>query len=74
MRRSPVRSERDPVRLARAGVVLVEHDVTAVMRTSDRVVVLHQSRLLADGPPAQVQADERVRSAYLGNPGKVLAR
>jgi ABC-type branched-subunit amino acid transport system ATPase component len=75
------RAERDELaalvrRVADAGVtvVLVEHDVAAVMRTSDRVVVLDHGRLLADGPPAQVQADERVRGAYLGNPGKEPAR
>jgi Branched-chain amino acid transport system / permease component/Branched-chain amino acid ATP-binding cassette transporter len=63
-------------RVADSGVtvVLVEHDVAAVMRTSDRVVVLDHGRLLADGPPARVQADERVRGAYLGNPGKEPAR
>jgi branched-chain amino acid transport system ATP-binding protein len=75
------RAERDELtalvrRVADAGVtvVLVEHDVAAVMRTSDRVVVLDHGRLLADGSPAQVQADERVRGAYLGNPGKEPAR
>jgi branched-chain amino acid transport system permease protein len=75
------RAERDELaalvrRVADAGVtvVLVEHDVAAVMRTSDRVVVLDHGRLLADGQPAQVQADERVRGAYLGNPGKEPAR
>jgi ABC-type branched-subunit amino acid transport system ATPase component/ABC-type branched-subunit amino acid transport system permease subunit len=63
-------------RVAESGVtvVLVEHDVAAVMRTSDRVVVLDHGRLLADGPPARVQADERVRGAYLRNPGKEPAR
>jgi ABC-type branched-subunit amino acid transport system ATPase component len=62
--------------VAAAGVtvVLVAHEVARVLRTSDRVVVLDHGRLLADGPPAQVQADERVRGAYLGNPGKEPAR
>jgi branched-chain amino acid transport system permease protein len=75
------RVERDELaalvrRVADSGVtvVLVEHDVAAVMRTSDRVVVLDHGRLLAAGPPARVQADERVRGAYLGNPGKEPAR
>jgi branched-chain amino acid transport system ATP-binding protein len=47
-------------------VVLVEHDVGFVMGLCDRVVVLDLGRVLADGPPAQVQADAAVRAAYLG--------
>jgi ABC-type branched-subunit amino acid transport system ATPase component len=47
-------------------VLLVEHDVAAVMSVSDRVVVLNHGQLLADGTAAAVQADPRVRAAYLG--------
>jgi branched-chain amino acid transport system ATP-binding protein len=55
-------------RVADAGVtvLLVEHDVAAIMATSDRVVVLDHGRLLADGPPATVEVDGQVRAAYLG--------
>lgn len=47
-------------------VLLVEHDVAAVMDVSDRVLVLNLGELLADGPAAEVREDERVRAAYLG--------
>jgi ABC-type branched-subunit amino acid transport system ATPase component len=47
-------------------MVLVEHDVDFVMANCHRVVVLQQGAVLAEGTPAEVQADEAVRLAYLG--------
>jgi ABC-type branched-subunit amino acid transport system ATPase component len=47
-------------------VLLVEHDVAAVMEVSDRVVVLNLGALLADGTATQVRNDQHVRAAYLG--------
>jgi len=57
--------------IARKGVavVLVEHDMKLVMRISDRVLVLDQGRVLAEGTPQQVRSDPRVIEAYLGRHG-----
>ena len=47
-------------------VVLVEHDVPAVMRICDRIVVLDQGAKIAEGTPAEIAANPRVVEAYLG--------
>jgi len=47
-------------------VLLVEHKMDVVRRLADRVIVLHEGALVADGPPAEVVASAIVREAYLG--------
>jgi branched-chain amino acid transport system ATP-binding protein len=47
-------------------VVLVEHDMSAVMRISDRIVVLNFGTKIAEGTPLEVQENEAVIGAYLG--------
>ena len=53
--------DRDGVTL-----LIVEHDLDFVMRASDRVIVMNDGQVIAQGSPDEVRADERVVDAYLG--------
>ena len=47
-------------------IVLVEHKMKLVMNVSDRITVLHQGQVLADGTPGEIRANELVQRTYLG--------
>ena len=48
-------------------VVLIEHDMRVVFHLADRITVLDQGGLLAEGTPQEIAANEAVQAAYLGN-------
>jgi branched-chain amino acid transport system ATP-binding protein len=63
------------VRLARErgiSVLFTEHDMDVVFAHADRIIVLDRGRILAEGTPAEVRNDPRVREVYLGS-GRMVA-
>lgn len=52
-------------------IILIEHNLSEVMRICQRLVVLDNGRNLASGEPRAVMADPAVQAAYLGTAGKV---
>ena len=47
-------------------ILLVEHKMDVVRSLADRIIVLHNGRLVADGEPAEVIGSAMVQEAYLG--------
>ena len=53
--------------------VVIEHDMKAIVRTCDRIVVLNSGEKLAEGSPQEIVNDPRVMTAYLGDSGGAKA-
>jgi len=47
-------------------ILLVEHNMQVVMNVSDRITVMHQGKVLAEGKPSEIAANPAVQAAYLG--------
>ena len=64
------RATAENIRVGRT-LVLVEHDMDAIFDLAERITVLYEGRVLAEGTPAEIQASQAVQDAYLG--GEVAA-
>ena len=47
-------------------LIMIEHDIDIALKHADRVTVLHNGAMIADGTPAEIIADATVRSIYMG--------
>ena len=50
-----------------AGVLVIDHDLNFITGISDRIYALDQGAIIAEGTPAEVQANPDVQAAYLGS-------
>jgi lipopolysaccharide export system ATP-binding protein len=48
------------------GVLITDHNVRETLEIVDRAYILHEGRVLMEGAPREIVADERVRRVYLG--------
>jgi branched-chain amino acid transport system ATP-binding protein len=47
-------------------LLIIEHDMNVAFDLAERMIVLHQGEIVADGKPAEIRADSRIRDIYLG--------
>jgi ABC-type branched-subunit amino acid transport system ATPase component len=53
-------------------ILVIEHDMDAVMAICDRIVVMDEGAIIAEGSPTDIQTNERVIAAYLGTHAQTL--
>jgi branched-chain amino acid transport system ATP-binding protein len=51
-------------------IMIIEHDMDIVFRFAQHITVLDQGRVIADGTPAEIEANEQVRAIYFGERGR----
>jgi branched-chain amino acid transport system ATP-binding protein len=56
------------VRAGAVTAVVIEHDMDVVFRYSDRIVMMHEGKFLADGTPEEIKANKDVANILLGAP------
>ena len=47
-------------------LILIEHDMDVALRVAERVTMMHDSRVIVEGTPAEIRANELVHDLYLG--------
>ena len=62
---------RDCTVTASSSIVLIEHDMRVVFHLADRIMVLAEGAVLAEGTPDEIAANEAVQTAYLGTGGMI---